>query len=185
MLLDKVNELNRTNQKVRLHLGCGSRLFEGYINVDGEYMSHDPNVVIHDLTKPFPLPDNCVDEILSIHVVEHISRQFILPMYKEFYRILRPGGAAATERPDLLKMCEEVVKNPDCFWTNDKRLIKRTIAGIYGDSVRYPDPTMLHKWGYSGESMSRIFRDAGFVRVQIENNLHAKSSIDSRVVAYK
>jgi hypothetical protein len=44
---------------------------------------------------------------------------------------------------------------------------------------------MLHKWGYSGESMSRIFRDAGFTRVQIEGNLHAKTNIDSRVVAYK
>jgi len=64
-------------------------------------------------------------------------------------------------------------------------LIKRTVAGIYGDSVRYPDPTMLHKWGYSGESMRKIFQDAGFDRVQIENNLHSKSHIDSRVVAYK
>jgi SAM-dependent methyltransferase len=109
-------------------------------------MAHDPNVLIHDITKPFPLPDNCVDEILSVHVIEHISRQYILPMYQEFYRILRPGGAAATEWPDLLKMCQEIVNNPDCFWSHDKRLHKRTVAGIYGDSVRYPDPTMLHKW---------------------------------------
>jgi predicted SAM-dependent methyltransferase len=185
MLNEKVNELISSGQKVKLHLGCGSRLFDGYLNVDGDYMAHDPNVLIHDITKPFPLPDNCVDEILSVHVVEHLSRQYILPMYQEFYRILRPTGAAATEWPDLLKMCQEVVNNPDCFWSHDKRLHKRTVAGIYGDSVRYPDPTMLHKWGYSGESMSRIFRDAGFTRVQIENNLHAKSSIDSRVVAYK
>jgi hypothetical protein len=106
-------------------------------------------------------------------------------MYKEFYRILRPGGAAATEWPDLLKMCQEVVNNPDCFWTHDKRLLKRTISGIYGDSVRYPDPTMLHKWGYSADSMSKIFVEAGFSRIEIQNNLHGKSPIDSRVVAYK
>lgn len=185
MLKQKVEELNQKGQPVRLHLGCGSRLFDNYINVDGDYMAHDPNVIIHDITKPFPLPDNCVDEILTVHVVEHISRQYIPPMYKEFQRICKPGGFVAMEWPDLYKMCQEVVKNPDCFWTNDKRLLKRTVAGIYGDSVRYPDPTMLHKWGYSGESMARLFQEAGFSRTEIQPNQHGKTPIDSRVVAYK
>jgi hypothetical protein len=82
-------------------------------------------------------------------------------------------------------MCQEVVSNPDCFWTPDKRLIKRTISGIYGDSARYPDPTMLHKWGYSAESMRRLFLEAGFSRAETQSNVHQKTHIDSRVVAYK
>lgn len=185
MINNIVQEKLKNREPVRLHLGCGSRLFDNYINVDGDYMAHDLNVTIHDITKVFPLSDNCVDEILTVHVIEHISRQYILPMYKEFYRICKPGGFVATEWPDLLKMCQEVVNNPDCFWTHDKRLLKRTISGIYGDSVRYPDPTMLHKWGYSADSMSKIFAEAGFSRIEIQNNLHGKSPIDSRVVAYK
>ena len=185
MINDKVQEKLKNSQPVRLHLGCGNRYFDGYINIDGDYMAHDPNVIIHDITKIFPLPNNCVDEILTVHVIEHISRQHILPMYKEFYRICKTGGFVAMEWPDLLKMCQEVVKNPDCFWTHDKRLLKRTIAGIYGDSARYPDPTMLHKWGYSADSMSKIFLEAGFSRIEIQSNLHGKSPIDSRVVAYK
>jgi len=185
MLNEKVTELINSGQKVKLHLGCGSRLFDGYLNVDGDYMAHDPNVMIHDITCPFPLPDNCVDEILTVHVIEHLSRQYVHPMYKEFLRICKPGGFVAMEWPDLLKMAQEVVKNPDCFWTHDKRLLKRTIAGIYGDSARYPDSTMLHKWGYSADSMSKIFLEAGFSRIEIQNNLHGKSPIDSRVVAFK
>ena len=43
---------------VRLHLGCGTVKLPGWINVDGEYMQHDPDVVIQDITKPFALPDN-------------------------------------------------------------------------------------------------------------------------------
>ena len=89
------------------------------------------------------------------------------------------------EWPDLLKMCQEVVKHPDCFWTTDKRLTKRTVSGIYGDSARYPDPTMLHKWGYSAESMCRMLQEAGFSRAEIQPNQFGKSSIDSRVVATK
>ena len=184
-MLDKINLLNKAGGRVRLHLGCGTVKIPDYLNIDGEYMCHDPEVIIHDISKPFPVSDNCVDEILTVHVIEHISRQHVAVMFKEFYRICKPGGFVATEWPDLLKMCQEVVDNPDCFWTHDKRLVKRTVSGIYGDSARYPDPTMLHKWGYSAESMCRLFTDAGFVKVVSEPNLHKKTAIDSRVVAYK
>ena len=170
---------------VRLHLGCGTVKLDGWINVDGEYMSSDPEVAIHDITKSFPIADNIVDQILTVHVIEHLSRQFIMPMFKEFYRICKPGGSVAMEWPDLLKMCKEVVSNPDCFWTTDKRLVKRTISGIYGDSARYPDPVMLHKWGYSAESMCRLLTEAGFINATVEPNQFGKSAIDSRVVGYK
>ena len=170
---------------VRLHLGCGSVKLSGWINVDGDYMSHDQEVAIHNITQPFPVAENSVDQILTVHVIEHLSRQYTMPMFREFYRICRPGGSVAMEWPDLLKMCQEVVNNPDCFWTTDKRLTKRTLSGIYGDSARYPDPVMLHKWGYSAESMSRLLLEAGFTRTAVEPNQFGKSSIDSRVVAYK
>jgi|TARA_B110000503_G_scaffold29559_1_gene47486 predicted SAM-dependent methyltransferase len=185
MLEQKVKELLEKKLPIKLHLGCGSRLFDGYVNVDGEYMAHDPNVIICDITKELPLSDNCVDEILTVHVIEHISRQHVLPMFKEFHRVCKPGGVVAMEWPDLLKMCQEVVKHPDCLWSQDKRILKRTVAGIYGDSAKYPNPTMLHKWGYSGESMSKVFKEAGFNRVEIQPNQHGKSPIDSRVAAFK
>lgn len=183
MLREAVEKI--AGQSVRLHLGCGHQKFEGYINVDGEYMSYDSEIVIHDISKPFPIDDNCVDEILTVHVIEHFSREVPPAMFKEFYRICKPSGFVAMEWPDLLKMCQEVVNYPDCFWTHDKRLVKRTVSGIYGDFARYPDPVMLHKWGYSEESMIRLLRDAGFTTVYSEPNHHPKSSIDSRVVAYK
>ena len=183
MLNEKIQEKIKNNLAVKLHLGCGPVMLDGYINVDGSQAT--PEVCVQDITKPFPILDNTVDEILTVHVIEHISRQHIPPMFKEFYRICKTGGFIAIEWPDLLKMCQEVVNNPDCFWTHDKRLTKRTISGIYGDSARYPDPTMLHKWGYSAESMRRLFVEAGFSTVLIQPNLHQKSPIDSRVVAYK
>ena len=171
---------------VRLHIGCGSRIFEGYINVDGEYMRHDSNVIIHDITQAFPLADNLVDEILSVHVIEHIMRDRVPDMMREWLRILKPGGFVAVEWPDFLKMCQEVVKNPDCLnFDADRRLQKRTILGIFGDNLRYPDPVMWHKWGYSVDSLTKLFQSVGYSRTKIEDNLHSKTMNDSRVVAYK
>jgi SAM-dependent methyltransferase len=184
-LEEKVRDWQQQSKPVRLHLGCGSRLFDEYINVDGEYMQGDPNVTIHDITKPFLLPDNSVDEILTVHVIEHLNRSRVPPMFIEWLRILRPGGFVAVEWPDLLKMCQEIVTNPAVFWSDDRRVLKRTVLGIYGDNERYPDPVMLHKWGYSAESMSRLFKSLGFSRTEIQVNHHSKTPNDSRVVAYK
>lgn len=171
---------------IRLHIGCGSRIFEGYINVDGEYMRHDPNVIVHDITQAFPLADNSVDEILSVHVIEHIMRNRVMDMMREWLRILKPGGFVAVEWPDFLKMCQEVVRNPDCLnFDADRRLQKRTILGIFGDNLRYPDPVMWHKWGYSTGSLSKLFQHAGYSRTVVEDNLHSKTPNDSRVIAYK
>jgi predicted SAM-dependent methyltransferase len=185
MLDKKVNELINSGQQVRLHLGCGNRLFEGYLNVDGDYMSHDPNVTIHDIASEYPITDNSVDEILSVHVIEHISREQVPTMFREWHRILKSGGLVAIEWPDLLKMCQAIVADPTCLYTEDRKVQKRTISGIFGDSVRYPNPAMLHKWGYSAESMSRLFTAAGFSRVFVEPNQYSKTNIDSRVVAVK
>lgn len=179
------DKLNR-QEPVRLHLGCGSRIFDGYINVDGEYMRDHPDVIIHDITQPFPLADDSVDEILTVHVLEHITRSRVVGMLQEWHRILRPGGFAAVEWPDFLKMCREVAHNPDCLLpTADRRLQKRTILGIYGDNERYPDPVMWHKWGYSEHSMCAIFQQVGFSIARAEPNHHSKTANDSRVVAIK
>jgi SAM-dependent methyltransferase len=172
--------------KVRLHLGCGSRLFDGYINVDGAYMRGTAGVVIHDITEPLPLGDNTVDEILSVHVIEHIMRDRVQAMIKEWHRVLKPNGFVAVEWPDFLKMCQAVVNNPDCLnFDADRKLQKRTIAGIFGDNLRYPDPVMWHKWGYSADSLSYLFLHHGFTKVKTEPNLHGKTASDSRVVAFK
>ncbi len=73
---------------MKLNLGSGSKILEGYINVD-KYNYYKPDIV-HDLENfPYPFDDNSVDEILLSHVLEHIgqSPEVFLKIIKEFYRI--------------------------------------------------------------------------------------------------
>ena len=74
ILLDIVNKKIKKSQPIKLHVGCGSNIIDDYINVDGPWMSHEPKIAIHNLIEKYPLPDNSVDEILSVHVIANKSK---------------------------------------------------------------------------------------------------------------
>lgn len=185
MLNEEVLKKASTGESVRLHLGCGSKLFDDYINVDGAYMIGTPGVIIHDLLDPFPISDNSVDEILSVHVIEHIMPDRVLGLFQEWHRVLKKKGFVAVEWPDILKMCKYIVDDPSRLYSKDKRVRKRGIAGIFGNISRYQDPVMLHKWGYSEDSIAELFKEAGFSKIRYEPPLHPKTEMCSRVVAFK
>ncbi len=184
LLENKINELISQNLPIKLHLGCGPVKLKEFINVDGEYCATDPEITIHDISEKYPIPDNSVDEILSVHVIEHIERWKIPNMLSEWYRITKPGGKVAVEWPDLLKACQAIVENPDSLISEDKRVLKKTINSIYGNS-KYQHRAMMHAYGYSIASMSKLFLEAGFKSVLSEENLYAKTPCDSRVIGIK
>ena len=79
---------------MKLNLGCGPDIRPGYINVDGSYnllLKPSAEIVVHDLNQfPWPFPDNCADEILMWHVLEHLPDTF--KVVTEVKRILKKGG---------------------------------------------------------------------------------------------
>lgn len=185
MLKQLIEEKIAAGEPVRLHLGCGSKLFDNYINVDGEYMSHHPDVIIQDISQPFPLPDGCVDEILTVHVVEHLYRPQLVAVLSEWRRILKDDGFVATEWPDILKISRYISDNPESLVSANPKIHKRTVLGIFGNMARYQDDVMQHKWAYSELSLAQAFMEAGFGYCRREQNHHPKTEIDSRVVAFK
>lgn len=182
------NELERLKNQslpVKLHLGCGPNLYEGWINVDGDYCVGQAGIVIHNLTDPYPVDNNCIDEILNIHVIEHIMPDKVPAMLKEWHRILKPGGFVAIEWPDLLKICKFLVEDPSRIYSDNRKILKQGVAALFGDIGKYQNVAMLHKWGYSADSLSKLLKEAGFTRTIVEPNKHPKTAMCSRVVAYK
>ena len=75
---------------MKLNLGCGSKILEGYTNVD-KFDYYKPDIV-HDLEiTPYPFEESSTDEILLSHVLEHIGQNpnIFNNIIKELYRICK------------------------------------------------------------------------------------------------
>ena len=60
----------------------------------------DKHSICHDITLPYPLPDNCVYSYQSEDVFEHIEFGKMHSVLEEIYRILKPGGLLRISVPD-------------------------------------------------------------------------------------
>ncbi|WPP52631.1 class I SAM-dependent methyltransferase [Catalinimonas niigatensis] len=121
---------------MKLHLGSGKNIKEGYINIDA-YVKHPgiENLDIFDL----PYDDKSIDEILTEHLIEHIGFKDEEKFWRECYRLLKPKGKLICESPDLEWLCKVFIENQDDF----KEFYKVGAIDHYfgnGKSVE-------HRWG--------------------------------------
>lgn len=73
---------------MKLNLGCGNKKMEGYINCDISKQVNPDKVL--DIREELPFSDNCVDEIIVEHILEHIND--LESVLKEFHRVCRNGA---------------------------------------------------------------------------------------------
>jgi predicted SAM-dependent methyltransferase len=80
----------------RLNLGCGHDARIGYVNVDRVRLA-GVDLVCDFARFPWPFKDDSIDEILAIHVLEHLHDT--IRAMEEMYRITRPGAKVTIEVP--------------------------------------------------------------------------------------
>jgi SAM-dependent methyltransferase len=152
---------------MKLNLGCGDKILPGYVNVDvvEARAGARPDVVcdLHDLA---PFEDDSADEILSVHVVEHFWRWEIEAVLREWVRVLKPGGRMVVECPNLQSACETFLQDPQRFSRQDQEG-QRTMWVFYGDP-KWQDPLMIHRWGYTPESLRALLEGVGLRDVRQE-----------------
>jgi len=155
------------SRPLRLNLGCGDKILPGYVNVDvvESRAGQRPDVVcdLHDLA---PFADASAEEVLAVHVVEHFWRWEVDSILREWVRVLKPGAKLVLECPNLASACATFLADPVPGARPDAAG-QRTMWVFYGDP-QWRDPLMVHRWGYTPESLAALLARAGLVNVRQE-----------------
>ncbi len=150
---------------MKLNLGCGDKLLDGYVNVDitAREGARSPDV-ISDLRFLDVFEDCSADEVLAVHVIEHFWHWEVSGVLNEWKRVLRPGGILVLECPNLITASHEFLKNPDLAALGGVEG-QKSMWVFYGDP-KWKDPLMSHRWGYTPLSLAKLLYDCGFKSVE-------------------
>lgn len=157
---------------IKLHVGCGRIIKEGYINIDAKESKGIKLDLCCDSEK-LPYENNTVDLIESYHMIEHLDRHKALRVLKHWFNILKPKCELIIECPDFLQAVNDYVKG------NLDR-----INNIFGLQRHEYD---FHKFGYSRESLQTILKQTGFSEVfhEAPTDYHSKDEPCLRIIGTK
>lgn len=170
---------------MKLNIGCGARVLEGWTNCDIQVNPNAPRApeILCD-AKSIPLPDGCASVVMAIHVFEHFYRWEVESVLAEWRRLLQPGGQLILELPNLVKCCENYLSGRVRGGKDPDQLAR---WGIYGDP-RTGDKFMCHPWGYSPEELQSILEANGFRKVKHQATVFhpaGRNHRDMRIEAIK
>lgn len=127
---------------LRLNLGSGDIRFPGFTNVD---LYDDTADIMADICD-VPLADGVADEIKCIQVIEHVPYFKNQPMFQEIYRLLKPGGFADIETPDVDVVCRKIL---------EEGLTDKWVYNLVGEYHRPWDKGRYADWEHNAASIHR------------------------------
>lgn len=192
--------------KIKLHLGCGTVVVDGWINVDyslGARLSKIPtfryfnkklklfdvewkeNIFLHDLTKKLPWKDNSVDYIYCSHTLEHFTKDNGRYLLSEIYRVLKRGGLARIIVPDLGIIIDRFNKKEimaedlvNCLEVFEQETKTTSkIKKIFNRLYQFP-----HRCMYTEDRLTHIMSEIKFLvtpKKYLESNIESIEEIES------
>jgi predicted SAM-dependent methyltransferase len=193
---------------MKLNLGCGNQVVDGWINVDYFLgarlvkipafaffnrvfrvfdMEWDKRIFLHDLTKPLPWKKGEVSAIYSSHTLEHLNKEDGSALLNEAYRVLSPGGILRIIVPDLKVVLDDFHEGEftadELMYRLGVRLSKpKGFSGIVKKLAEYP-----HQCMYDNSSLVNLLEGIGF-KVSLKNGFESaikdidKIEIEGRTV---
>jgi len=166
---------------MKLHVGCGTKIKEGYKHLDLVKRKHI------DFVCPvweIPVANDSFEEIYSRHLFEHLTPKEADATLEEWYRVLQTNGIVHMLLPNLEFHCRQLSMTglSEYFLKRNRKVtnFEHALKSIYGwlEKEDY-SPYMKHNWGYTQESIAKLlaqynFRDI-FFDVSEPANLNVKA----------
>lgn len=151
-------------QPLRLHLGCGERHFDGYINIDFPSTEHTVQTkpaadVFADITT-LNFPEKTVDEIRLHHVFEHFDRPTALALLCKWHLWLKISGNILIETPDIEASLARI-ESPQYSYKQKQGILRH----IFGS---HEAKWAVHKDGWYKEKYQCVLGKLGFSDIQFE-----------------
>jgi len=162
---------------LKLHLGCGRRDFgPSWDHIDkADY----PHIKSKDVTK-LPYESGTVDLIYACHLIAYFDREEIVPILKEWKRVLVPGGILRIATPDFRTIAklhlQQNCSNLDQF-----------LGPLYGKM-----DGIYHKTTYDFYSLIELFASIGFKNIRKYDRFktdharyddHSAAMIDGKLIS--
>jgi predicted SAM-dependent methyltransferase len=173
--------INATSKEgnLRLHLGCGPRLLEGWANLDAAI---NPAIITAKLPRGLRrFKDVSAQFIYTSHFLEHIdypneATEFV----RQCYRILRRGGVLRIVVPSIEKII--------AAYTNDDKDFFEIQATLHPDWCTTKLEHLMyalqqdgrHRYGYDFETMKKLLIMGGFTQI-VQSDFNSSEFTELRI----
>lgn len=179
-----IPSLHQPGDKTLLHVGCGTapqqRLPVCFHRPEWKEvrLDIDPKVkpdITASMTDMSPVQDASADAVWSSHNLEHLETHQVQVALKEFRRVLRPGGFALINLPDLERIAQLITqgKLDEVLYTSPAGPV-RPIDMLFGHgpSIARGNHYMAHRTGFTAKRLGEQLRQAGFQEVRVISGSH-------------
>ncbi len=155
----------KDKKSLKLHLGCGAQILEGYINID----LYNPKADLQtDVTNLGYFDDNSVEGILMNAVFEHLYFCEQGKALSEWYRLLKPNGFLIIQGiPDFDEVIKAYIQGAPGNGSPlfDLKEVQNYILGVYDWETRFGG---IHKDIFTRDKVRKLLEEAGFNVTKIE-----------------
>lgn len=134
---------------MKLNVGSGYPEVEyrdnEWVNID---LMHNKGLSVQGNMMQMPFKDNSFKEARLIHTLEHLPRDRSFPVLCEIKRVLKPGGRAFIEVPDIPTTVKQM---HEAYTTKNRAAVLDLMISLYGKSNI---PGMAHLIGFDEVSLT-------------------------------